>query len=246
MITRSMTNQFKISYNSMNKFICSNNLEYIKTLTTNSVNLIYFDPPFGITEAEYDQPLDWDNLWTEMWRVLMPRGSIVIHASQPFTYDLIASQRKHFKYCWYWDKHYKTGHLFSKYQPMRHIEEICVFYKKGVYNPQTTLKDKPTKTYNTSGNYFDRTQNKQYINNLNYPTHLLDYKRRNHKYSTRPVELCEYMINTYSNENDLVLDLTCSDGQSAIACRNLNRQYIGVDISPDMIRDAKDNFNGKL
>ena len=225
----------------MTKFVCSDNLEYIKTLRPKSVNLIYFDPPFAITEAEYDKKLDWDNLWTEMWRVLMPRGNIVIHASQPFTYDLIASQRKHFKYCWYWNKTSKTGHLFSKFQPMRQIEEICVFYKKGKYIPQTTIKDKPITATNTGGNYYERTQKKTFINNLNYPSHLLDYKRRNHKYSTRPVELCEYMIKTYSNENDLVLDLTCSDGQSGIACKKINRKYIGVDISESMIADAIKN-----
>lgn len=223
-------------------FICSDNLTYIKTLDTSSIDLIYFDPPFNITEADYDNKLDWDNLWSEMWRVLKPRANIVIHSSQPFTYDLIASQRKHFKYCWYWNKTYKTGHLFSKHQPMRHIEEICVFYKKGIYNPQTTLKNKPKTVTNTSGNYFGRNQDKTYTNNLNYPSHLLNYYRRNHKYSTRPVELCEYIIKTYSKKNDLVLDLTCSDGQSAIACRNLNRKYIGVDISPQMIEDAEKNY----
>ena len=223
-------------------FICSDNLIYIKTLDSNSIDLIYFDPPFNITEANYDNKLDWDNLWGEMWRVLKPRANIVIHSSQPFTYDLIASQRKKFKYCWYWNKTYKTGHLFSKHQPMRQIEEICVFYKKGIYNPQTTLKNKPKTVTNTSGNYFGRNQDKTYTNNLNYPTHLLQYNRRNHKYSTRPVELCEYMLKTYSKENDLILDLTCSDGQSAIACRNLNRKYIGVDISPQMIEDAEKNY----
>ena len=225
----------------MTEFICSDNLEYIKTLETNSIDLIYFDPPFAITEAQYDKSLDWDNLWTEMWRVLKPVANIVIHSSQPFTFDLVASQRKYFKYCWYWNKHSKTGHLFSKFQPMRHIEEICVFYKKGKYIPSTTIKDKPVSVNNTGGNYYERTQKKTFINNLNYPTHLLEYKRRNHKYSTRPVELCEYMIKTYSNENDLVLDLSCSDGQSAIACKNLNRKYIGVDISESMIADAIKN-----
>ena len=223
------------------KFVCSNNLDYIKLLESNTIDLIYFDPPFAITEADYDKSLDWDNLWTEMWRVLKPVGNIVIHASQPFTYDLIASQRKHFKYCWYWDKHSKTGHLFSKFQPMRQIEEICVFYKKGKYNAQTTIKDKPITSTNTGGNYYERTQKKTFTNNLNYPTHVLEYKRRNHKYSTRPVELCEYMINTYTNENDLVLDLTCSDGQSGIACKKLNRNYIGVDHSESMISDALKN-----
>ena len=176
-----------------------------------------------------------------MWRVLKPVGNIVIHSSQPFTYDLIATQRKYFKYNWYWNKHYKTGHLFSKHQPMRHVEEICVFYKKGKYNPQTIINENPKEIKNTGGNYYSRTQNKTYLNDKHYPTHLLEYKRRNHKYSTRPVELCEYMIKTYSNENDLVLDLTCSDGQSGIACKNLNRKYIGVDISQSMIDDAIKN-----
>tara|TARA_R110000803_G_scaffold182855_1_gene245261 strand:- start:1007 stop:1690 length:684 start_codon:yes stop_codon:yes gene_type:complete len=225
----------------MTKFVCANNLEYIKTLESNSIDLIYFDPPFGITEAEYDKALDWKNLWTEMWRVLKPVGNIVIHSSQPFTYDLIATQRKYFKYCWYWNKHNKTGHLFSKHQPMRFIEEICVFYKKGKYNPQTTIKDKPIKYISNSGNYYFRDKGKEHTLLYNYPSHLLDYKRRNHKYSTRPVELCEYMIKTYSNENDLVLDLSCSDGQSGIACKNLNRKYIGVDISQSMIDDALKN-----
>jgi len=223
-------------------FICSDNLIYIKTLDSNSIDLIYFDPPFGITEADYDKNLNWNNLWAEMWRVLKPRANIVIHSSQPFTYDLIASQRKHFKYCWYWNKHSKTGHLFSKHQPLRHIEEICVFYKKGVYYPQTTLKDKPITYKANAGNYYKRDKGKTHTNNLNYPTHLLQYNRRNHKYSTRPVELCEYMLKTYSKENDLVLDLTCSDGQSAIACCNLNRKYIGIDINPQMIEDAEKNF----
>ena len=224
-------------------FVCDDNLNYIKTLESNSVDFIYFDPPFGITEAKYDLNLDWDNLWPEMWRVLKKNGTIAIHSSQPFTFDLVASQRKHFKYNWYWDKGYKTGHLFSKKQPMRILEEICIFYKKNTYYPQTTKKDKPITTTNTSGNYFDRTQKKTFTNDLNYPVHLLKYKRRNHKYSTRPQELCKYMIETYTKENDLVLDLTCSDGASAIACRELNRKYIGVDYNPTMIEDAKLRFS---
>ena len=248
MFTRSMTKnkiytKNKFYTNNMTEFICSDNLEYIKTLDNSSVDLIYFDPPFAITEAEYDKKLDWANLWTEMWRVLKPRANIVIHASQPFTYDLIASQRKYFKYCWYWNKFSKTGHLFSKYQPMRHIEEVCVFYKKPVYNPQTIDNPNPKQIANTQSHYYGRMDNsKTYLNDKHYPSHLLEYKRRPHKYSTRPIELCEYMIKTYSNENDLVLDLTCSDGQTAIACRNLKRQYIGVDISSDMIEDAKKNY----
>tara|TARA_R110000787_G_scaffold276724_1_gene385695 strand:+ start:140 stop:826 length:687 start_codon:yes stop_codon:yes gene_type:complete len=223
-------------------FICKDNLEYIKTLDEDTIDLIYFDPPFAITEADYDKNLNWKELWTEMWRVLKIKGTIIIHSSQPFTFDLVASQRKYFKYCWYWNKGFKTGHLFSKKQPMRLLEEICVFYKKNTYYPQTTIKDKPTTTSNTCGNYFSRNQNKTYTNNLNYPVHLLEFKRRNHKYSTRPVELCEYIVRTYSKENELILDLTCSDGQCAKACSNTNRNYIGVDHNPNMIADAIKNL----
>ena len=81
------------------EFVCADNLEYIKTLQTDSVDLIYFNPPYGITAAKYDTSLKWDDLWPEMWRVLKPNRNIVIHCSQPFTFDLVAGQRKYFKYC---------------------------------------------------------------------------------------------------------------------------------------------------
>ena len=218
------------------------NLTYIKTLNRDSIDFIYFDPPFAITEADYDTNLKWNELWKEMWRVLKPKGVIAIHSSQPFTFDLVSTQRKHFKYCWYWEKNKKTGHLFSKHQPMRCIEEICIFYKKNKYNPQMISLDTPiTKKGRTSmpGTYYHRdkgVETKTYTHN--YPTHLLKYNIINHSYSTRPVELCEYFIKTYSNENDIVLDLTCSNATAGVACKNLNRKYIGVDINPKMIEDA--------
>jgi len=216
-------------------------LTIIKTLPSKSQNLIYFDPPFGITEAEYDKKLDWENLWNEMWRVLKDKGNIVIHSSQPFTFDLVNTQRKHFKYCWYWDKGRKTGHLFSKKQPLRQLEEICVFYKKGVYYPQTIKKDKPDIVKNTKGAYYHRTQNKTYICDKIYPSNVLVYKRINHKYSTRPTELIEYLLNTYTLENENVLDLTCSNSQTGKVCKKIKRNYIGIDINPQMIEDAKKN-----
>ena len=227
--------------------INDDNLTYIKTLKKNTIDFIYFDPPFAITEAEYDINLDWSNLWIEMWRVLKPKGVIAIHSSQPFTFDLVSSQRKHFKYCWYWRKNYKTGHLFSKHQPLRIIEEICIFYKKNKYNPQMIEKDKPIikkERKISKGSYFHRdkgVKSKTYTHS--FPTHLLTFNRINHKYSTRPVELCEYIIKTYTNENDIVLDLTCSNATSGLACKNLNRKYIGVDINSNMIKDAQDRLS---
>jgi DNA modification methylase len=222
------------------------NITFIKTLEKNSIDFIYFDPPFGITEAKYDLSLKWKELWVEMWRVLKPKGVIAIHSSQPFTFDLVGTQRKHFKYCWYWERNNKTGHLFSKHQPLRMIEEICIFYKKNNYNPQMKKLDK-TKKYSgrkiSTGNYFHRDKGvepKTYTHT--YPTHHLKFNSVKHPYSTRPIELCEYIIKTYSKEEDIILDLTCSNATSGLACKNLNRNYIGVDIDPNMIKDAKDRL----
>lgn len=238
------------------KFITGDCLDVIKEIKKDSIDFIYFNPPYGITNCEYDKKLDWKNLWIEMWRVLTIKGIIAIHASQPFTFDLICSQRKHLKYMWYWKKIgcTPTGHLFSKRQPMRCNEEILIFYKKhGTYNPQMILRDKP---YNHKSG---RTYKSEYyipkkvlirpasINKThNFPTHHLEFKRRKHPFSTRPIELCEYFIKTYSNEGDKILDLTCSDGQSALACINLKRNYIGVDLDPNMIILCNERIKANL
>ena len=231
-------------------------LELIKELETNSIDFCYFNPPFGITDCEYDKPLNWLDLWVEIWRVLKPKGTVAIHSSQPFTFDLVASQRKHFKYCWYWKKLgiRPTGYLFSKYQPMRNIEEICIFYKKhGVYNPQMVLKDKPvltkTKINNDTTTYYGHYKNKFKEGKIfthSNPLHLLEMKRRHHKFSTRTIEMCEYFIKTYSNKGDTILDLTCSDGQTALACQNLERFYIGFDLDPEMIELSKSRYENHI
>ncbi len=233
-------------------------LELIKTLENNSIDFCYFNPPFGITECEYDKPLNWPELWPEIWRVLKPKGTVAIHCSQPFTFDLVASQRKHFKYCWYWRKLgcSPTNFLGCRYQPLRIMEEICVFYKKhGIYNPQMTLKEKPIiskkKLNNDKSTYYGMNRMKklykeEHILTHNHPRHLIEMKRRNHKFSTRRVEMCEYFLKTYSKEGDTVLDLTCSDGQTAIACQNLERFYIGFDLDPEMTQLAQKRLDEKI
>jgi len=226
-------------------------LECISQLETNSIDFIYFNPPYGTTECDYDKPLPWPELWPEIWRVLKPKGTVAIHASIPFNYKLASTQYKHLKYNWYWDKMCgPTGHLFASRQPMRVMEEVLIFYKKlGTYNPQMILKDKelfkPSHEV-VQSHYYDqkrkpaKLEKKTYTHS--YPTHLIKMKRRYHPFSTRPIELCEYFIKTYSNENDTILDLTCSDGQSALACKNLNRKYIGNDIDKSMIELVKERL----
>lgn len=224
-------------------------LSLIKNLDDKSIDFCYFNPPYGITDCKYDKPLNWVKLWPEIWRVLKPKGVIAIHTSQPFTFKLVAGQLKNFKYCWYWKKLgcAPTGFQFSKYQPMRNIEEICIFYKKcGTFNKQLILRDKPYTNLGGKKNtthYYNNFIKNSYVNKThNNPVHLLEMKRRNHKFSTRTVEMCEYFIKTYSNIGDTVLDLTCSDGQSALACHNLERKYIGFDLDPNMIELASNRY----
>lgn len=117
--------------------------ELIKQIPDDSVQVLYVDPPFAITMAKWDDGLDWPQIWPEIWRVLKPNGCAVIHASQPFTFDLVASQRKYFKYCWSWKKGNKTLFPKAKVQPLRQVEQVCVFYKQQcIYNPQM-VKGKP-------------------------------------------------------------------------------------------------------
>jgi len=224
-------------------------LDVIKKLSDKSINFIYFNPPFGTTNCDYDKPLNWTELWTELWRVLKKDGCIAIHSSQPFTFDLICSQRKNLKYVWYWNKLcVPTGHLFAKHQPMRMIEEICIFYKKkGTYNPQMIkrendlIKEERPNTSHYYGKKMKKTvEGKTYTHR--YPTHLLEFKRRHHSFSTRPDDLIDYFIKTYSNENDTILDLTCSDGQTMLGCKRLKRKYIGVDLDINMLKLCKDRF----
>jgi len=233
------------------QFFVGDCLEKIKNLESNSIDFCYFNPPFGITECNYDRPLNWGELWPEIWRVLKPKGAVAIHSSQPFTFQLVAGQLKNFKYCWYWKKlgASPTNFLSCRFQPLRIMEEICIFYKKhGVYNRQMTLKEKPiiskNKLNNDASTYYGMKRMKNDIKEgkiftHSHPIHLLEMKRRKHKFSTRTIEMCEYFIKTYSNIGDTILDLTCSDGQSAIACQNLERFYIGFDIDPEMISLAQ-------
>jgi site-specific DNA-methyltransferase (adenine-specific) len=222
----------------------------IKNISSDSIQLIYFNPPFGITGNEWDVSLDYSKLWKDFWRVLKPRGCVIIHSSGKFTMEVINSQLRHFKHRWFWDKHFKTGHLSAKFQPMRKIEELCVFYKKSpTYNPQMVPNKKPytrkydKPTHNNTGYYGKRkthfTHEKTY--DKQYPTHIIKFNRRKHRYSTRPDELCDYIIKTYTNENDTVLDITMSDSQTGKSCLKLKRNYIGFEINQERYNDAIKN-----
>lgn len=215
-----------------------NCLELMKSIPDNSVDLILCDLPFGVTDCEWDNIIPFEPLWEQYTRVAKDNTPIVLFAIQPFTTKVIQSNKKDFRYCWYWKKNNKTGAPFAKVQPMRCIEDICVFYKrKPTYNPQgLVLLDKPIQNMakHKKGVYrvFGGSPAVQHF--TNYPTHLLEFDgvnsiERQHP-TQKPVALLEYLIKTYTNEGDTVLDNCMGSGSTGVACRNTNRRFIGIEL----------------
>ena len=207
----------------------------ILKIKDNSIDLIYTNPPYGTTELDWDKPLDWNFLFPEMWRVLKPNGKIILHCSIPFTYELISVQKPKYHYTWVKEK--PTHFFHAKKQPLRKTEEILVYYKKsGTYNPQMNGNHIIKKSYSVDGRYYGNRNKMKKANNEiqvgKYPLNILYYKRHIRGFSTRPDELVDYFIKTYTNENETILDLTCYNSLTGHRAIKLNRKYIGVDLNP--------------
>lgn len=216
-----------------------------------SIDMILCDLPYGITGCRWDSIIPFDMLWEQYKRIIKPRGAIVLTASQPFTTALINSNPKMFKYCWYWVKNQVTGFPFAKFQPLRCVEDICVFYKQAPkYNPQgLKLVENPTAKRRKSNKdfvYDNDTLSKPYIPKYtNYPRQILNIKcQRDGLHPTqKPVELFEYLIKTYTDKGDIVLDNCIGSGTTAIACINTKRKYIGFEIEEKYYNIAVERIN---
>lgn len=205
-----------------------------------SIDMILCDLPYGITGCRWDSLIPFDLLWGQYNRIIKDNGAIVLTACQPFTTELIMSNRKMFKYCWYWRKNMATGFANAKKQPLRCIEEVCVFYKHlPVYNPQGLIKlEKPilNKGKSMPGHgdsvYEVGTLSKDtYAYYTNYPKQILEVNCERGLHPTqKPVDLFNYLIRTYTNEGDLVLDTCMGSGTTAIACMQSGRNYTGFEL----------------
>lgn len=206
----------------------------MKKIKDKSIDLILCDLPYGTTRNKWDSVIDLDLLWGEYLRIIRDNGAIVLTSAQPFTSILINSNIQHFKYCWIWEKPNGTGHLNAKKQPLRSHEDICVFYRKQpVYNPQMA-QGKPYKWNSTrthSSNYNEYKRNDGIDNKGEwYPKTVLRFPQERGLHPTqKPVSLFEYLIKTYSNENDIVLDNCMGSGTTAIACIRTGRNFIGFE-----------------
>jgi len=242
-------------------------LELMHNIEDNSIDFILTDLPYEITDCKWDTIIDFKLLWQHYNRIIKQNGVIALNSSQPFTNALINSNNKDFKYCWYWIKSAPRGFANAKKQPLRAVEEVCIFYKnQPTYNPILIEKDKKnirnsnyiinnenSKVYVGGLNKEQRTynQNREIPTNMTYPRNTLFFdtvgnnnKNRFHS-SQKPIGLMEYLIKTYTNENDIVLDSCMGSGTTGIACKNLNRNFIGIEKDEAYFKIAEQRINAR-
>ena len=231
-------------------------LEVMKSIPDASIDAIITDPPYGTTACKWDSVIPFDLMWEQLNRIIKPNGAIVLFAAQPFTSKLILSNIENYKYSWVWDKKSATGGQFARKQPMRRTEDICIFYKKQcTYNPQLEDKEKKyiryiKKDYENNSKHISNT--KSFSTNANtrtipedkkYPSNIIKISSGSHKNkiheTQKPVPLFEYLIKTYTNENETVLDFTMGSGTTGVACKNLNRNFIGIELDKNYFEIAK-------
>lgn len=214
-------------------------LERMKEIPDGSVDLILTDPPYGTTACKWDSVIPFEPMWAELKRIIKSNGAIVLFGAEPFSSLLRCSNIKDFKYDWIWEKSKATGFLNSKKQPLRAHEIISVFYsKQPTYNPQMTEGISYNKgirkeqTDNDVYGSFEQVEVKS--DGLRFPRSVQYFKTAEseggfHK-TQKPVALLEYLIKTYSNENEVILDFTFGSCSTGIACLNTNRKFIGIEM----------------
>jgi len=227
-------------------------LDLIKSIPDSSIDLLLTDPPYGVTQNKWDIAINFDSLWPEWERVVKKNGAFIFTSTQPFTTDLIQSNRKLFRYDLVWEKSIATGFLNSNKMPLRAHETVCVFYRKlPTFNPvknflPTNSFKRPIKKDKGSSNYGDYTDNmeKGSKDGSRQPRSVFMVKTESEFFDSstsglmihptqKPVDLFRYLIKTYSNPGDTVLDCYFGSASSAIAAHDEKRKWIGSELSPD-------------
>lgn len=228
-------------------------LELMKDLPNESIDMILADLPYGTTQNKWDVIIPLDKLWEQYERIIKENGMICLTSAEPFTSTLITSNKKMFKYDLIWDKKLSSGFLNAKRMPLRRHEQILCFYKKlPTYNPEMVTRGKvrkkgiTTETGKHTSNYGE-FKNSVVENNEYYPTSIIEVSNANRKDklhpTEKPVALLEYLIKTYTNENEIVLDNTMGSGTTGVACVNTNRGFIGMELDDKYFEIAKARIN---
>jgi site-specific DNA-methyltransferase (adenine-specific) len=241
-------------------------LERMKEIPDGSVDMVLTDPPYGTTACKWDSIIPLEPMWQQLKRIIKPNGAIVMTASQPFTTTLVASNMKMFKYCWVWEKSKGSNFVHANFQPLKVHEDICVFSLGGsaqgsrtpmIYNPQ----HKDGKPYNKGVGHLDnenlaggltksKTLNLENKTGKRKPRSVLYNKTaegegRFHP-TQKPVTLMEYLIKTYTNESETVLDFTMGSGTTGVACANTGRKFIGIELDGNYFDIAEDRIKKAL
>lgn len=193
-----------------------------------SVDLVLCDLPYGTTQNRWDSVIPFEPLWAHYKRIC--KGAIVLTAAQPFTSALVMSNAKEFKYTWVWEKSAATGHLNAKRMPMKLHEDILVF-GGGVYNPQDLIPFNKKVRRGNNGSNFGKSGVENFQESTNYPRSIVYFPHEGKAVhpTQKPVALMEYLIRTYTNEGDVVLDNSAGSGTTAIACMNTKRIFICIE-----------------
>jgi|TARA_R110000868_G_scaffold343065_1_gene604034 site-specific DNA-methyltransferase (adenine-specific) len=225
-----------------------NCMDILQEIPDNSVDMVCVDLPYGTTACKWDSILPLDELWKEYNRICKENGAMVLTAAQPFTTVLAHSNLKNFRYSLVWEKPNGTNPFQASIMPMKKHEDILVFYRKApTYNPQME-KGKPYKwnSNRSGGEAGSITQNKETpIDNTGtrYPSSVLRFKQERGLHPTqKPVDLMEWLIRSYTNEGEVVLDNTMGSGTTGVACRNCGRSFIGIEMNDEYFNMAKDRI----
>lgn len=229
-------------------------LELMKEIPSNSMDLILCDLPYGTTQCKWDTVIPFRPLWEQYERIAKEDAAIVLTASQPFTSALVMSNVSHYRYRWVWDKVKPASGLNAKIAPLRVVEDICVFAKSGPrYNPQRFSKKHRAEAKNDSnGGAFGKSYPRFHDNQgLGFPKDLISISNANQTArihpTQKPQELFEYLIKTYSNPGELVLDNCAGSGTTAMACKATGRRFICIEKDPVYWQKAVDrvtSWNG--
>ena len=232
----------------------------MKNIEDNSIDLILTDPPYGTTACKWDSVIPFEPMWKQLNRIIKKNGVIVLFGSEPFSSALRMSNIKNYKYDWYWVKNKVTGFVQCKNKPMKNIELISVFSEgttvhksqsknRMTYNPQGVIRvDKVKKNGRRKfGTIAGRRPSHKdtYVQEFtNYPKMVIEFKsdtKCEHP-TQKPVALMEYLIKTYTNENETVLDFTMGSGTTGVACRKLNRNFIGIELDKTYFEIAENRI----
>jgi site-specific DNA-methyltransferase (adenine-specific) len=224
-------------------------LDVMNTIKDGSVDAIICDPPYGTTACKWDSIIDFDLMWEQLNRIIKPNGAIVLFGSEPFSSALRMSNIKNYKYDWQWDKKLGGNSMLVKRQPSRVVENIMVFNKHNYY-PQMEERGKPVyknnknkATYESANKHSGKAVRVK--NNIYYPKSIISiYNNRRGKVhpTQKPVELMEYLIKTYTNEGETVLDFTMGSGSTGVAAKNTHRKFIGIEQDESYFKIAQERI----